>query len=75
MLMYLINTLSNDLRIIELWAHQCKMQLKLFFFTKNDMFKHPFYHSMLAQMDCTKHLGLFLDDKLSFTPLIKEQIS
>ena len=64
------NTLLNDLRNIELWAHQWKMlfnpdiskqAIEIVFSTKKHKVKNPvlsFNTIPVAQKDCTKHLGL-----------------
>ena len=79
--------LENDLRTIEKWGHQWKMvfnpditkqAVEVIFSAKKDKTNHPlleFNNIPVARKPFTKHLGLYLDEKLSFSKHIKEKIS
>ena len=65
--------LSNDVNLITLWAHQCKMQfytditkqgIEVVFSCKYKKAEHPrllFNDIPVARKDETKHLGIILD--------------
>ena len=79
--------LEDDLLLIEKWGHQWKMifnpdltkqAVEIVFSVKNDKPTHPpleFNNIPVARKPFTKHLGLYLDEKLSFSKHIKEKIS
>ena len=78
--------LMSDLRKITSWAHQWKMQfnpditkqaMEVIFSWKRNKPDHPsleFNGIPVARMESTKHLGIILDDKLSFKQHINEAI-
>ena len=79
--------LEDDLRMIEQWGHQWKMifnpdiskqAVEVVFSNKTHKQNHPilFFNGIeVAKRPFAKHLGLYLDEKLSFTTHIKEKIS
>ena len=79
--------LSNDLEVINLWAHQWKMSfnpdpskqaVEVIFSRKRAAQHHqPIYfnNSPVAPSLVHKHLGLFLDNQLNFQHHLKEKIS
>ena len=79
--------LESDLCMIEQWGHQWKMifnpdiskqAVEVVFSSKIHKQNHPtlFFNGIeVAKKPFTKHLGLYLDEKLSFTNHIKEKIS
>ena len=79
--------LESDLCMIEQWGHQWKMifnpdiskqAVEVVFSSKIHKQNHPtlFFNGIeVAKKPFTKHLGLYLDEKLSFTTYIKEKIS
>ena len=81
------NNLVNHLKNIEKWAHQWKMlfnpdlskqAIEIVFSAKKKKGNHPqlvFNSIPVARVDSTKHLGLILDEKLSFAPHIRNQIT
>ena len=78
--------LTSDLNTISTWAHQWKMQfnpditkqaIEVIFSTKYKKEIHPslsFGGIPVARNDSTKHLGFYLDEKLSFKIHISEAI-
>ena len=78
--------LTSDLNTISAWANQCKMQLnpditkqaiEVIFSTKYKKENHlslSFGEIPVRRNDSTKHLGLHLDEKLSFKKHISEAI-
>ena len=78
--------LTSDLNTISPWAHQWKMQfnpditkqaIEVIFSTKYKKEIHPslsFGGIPVARNDSTKHLGFYLDEKLSFKMHISEAI-
>ena len=78
--------LVNDLSTISAWAHQWKMQfnpdiskqaIEVIFSHKNNKPDHPllvFNGIPVAREKSTKHLGLILDERLSFRLHIKESL-
>ena len=78
--------LNQDLEMISRWAYQWKMSfnpeptkqaLEVIFSQKRNKFHHPllfFNGSLVSKVDVHKHLGLFLDSKLSFVHHINEKI-
>ena len=79
--------LESDLRTKEKWGHQWKMvvnpditklAVKEFFSATTAKPNHPslvFNDIPVARKPFTRHLGLYLDEKLSFSVHIKETIS
>ena len=77
--------LENDLRTIEKWAHQWKMVFNpditkqavgIIFSAKKEKLNHPsldFNNIPVARKSFTKHLGLYLGEKLSFAKHIKRE--
>ena len=80
------NELNNDLKTISRWAYQWKMLFnpdlnkqaqEVLFTRKIKKTNHPtlyFNNSSIAQFPVQKHLGLYLDERLSFNYHINEQI-
>ena len=78
--------LTSDLGTISAWAYQWKMQfnpditkqaIEVIFSTKYKKENHPplFFSGIpVARNDSTKHLGFYLDEKLSFKKHISEAI-
>ena len=78
--------LERDLKTISEWGHQWKMvfnpdlskqAVEVIFSVKRNKPVHPplsFNDIPVARERSTKHLGLFLDEKLSFNKHIKEKI-
>ena len=76
--------LESDLKTISEWGHQWKMvfnpditkqAVEVIFSVKKNTPDHPFLsfnNIPVARVTYTTHLGLFLDEKLSFTKHIKE---
>ena len=76
--------INSDLSLIKLWAHQWKMSfnpepskqaVQLIFSRKRDQLAHPeiyFNDIQVSSVDEHKHLGLILDEKLTFSSHIKE---
>ena len=55
-----------------------KQAIEIVFSAKKNKINHPllvFNNIPVARKESTKHLGLILDEKLSFAPHIKSQIS
>ena len=81
------NQMNMDLEKISLWAYQWKMSFnpdiskqaqEVIFSKKNVIVSHPFlYFNRTPVMRCSyqKHLGVYLDKKLSFHQHIKEIIT
>ena len=79
--------LNDDLKKISEWAYQWKMSFdpdlsrqaqEVIFSCKSSGVDHPsvtFNNSSVATLQCQKHLGLYLDEKLNFSHHIKEKIS
>ena len=79
-------TLNNDLAKINLWAYQWKMSFnptvskqahEVIFSRKRNKVIHPnltFNNINVKRVDSHKHLGLVLDDKLSFKDHLKTTI-
>ena len=79
--------LEKDLETVSKWGHQWKMvfnpdlskqAVEVIFSCKRDKVEHPSLHFNgipVARVPFTKHLGLFLDEKLSFIKHTKEKIS
>ena len=79
--------LVNDLNVISAWAYQWKMKfnpditkqaIEVIFSTKYKKAHHPlldFNGIPVARKSSTKHLGVILDEKLTFREHIKEAIS
>jgi hypothetical protein len=80
------NTLIRDLETITTWANTWRMKFnpditkqaeEVIFSHKRNLVNHPpleFNTIPVARVDVTKHLGLFLDKKLSFKKHINEAI-
>ena len=78
--------LNNDLKLITQWAHQWKMSFnpdpskpaeEIIFSCKNNNLEHPplFFNNVVVKtVDSHKHLGLFLDSKLSFVKHVNEKV-
>ena len=79
--------LIQDLKVISDWAYQWKMKfnpditkqaIEVIFSTKYKKANHPlldFNDIPVARKDSTKHLGVVLDEKLTFREHIKEAIT
>ena len=79
--------MNHDLELIKKWAHDWRMSfnpdarkqaVKVIFSRKNKAVDHPvivFNNTPVKVVDEHKHLGMFLDSKLSFSTHIKEVIS
>ncbi len=79
--------LTSDLQTITMWAHQWKMKfnpdltkqtIEVVFSWKKKKPVHPplvFNGIPVARKDSTKHLGMVLDEKLSFRKHIRESIA
>ena len=78
--------LENDLQVITEWAHQWKMvfnpditkqAIEVIFSVKNNKPVHPelsFNGIPVARKEFVKHLGLYLDERLSFAKHVRESI-
>lgn len=76
--------LSDDLKTITKWANQWKMKfnpditkqaVEVIFTTKYKKDEHlylTFNNIPVARQDATKHIGMILDEKLTFRKHIKE---
>ena len=81
------NDMNHDLELIKQWAHQWRMSfnpdpqkqaVEIIFSRKRNKIDHPvilFNDTPVKKVDEHKHLGLFLDSKLSFSAHIKAAIS
>ena len=81
------NDMNHDLVLIKQWAYQWRMSfnldplkqaVELIFSRKRNKIDHPlilFNNTPMKRVDEDKHLGLFLDSKLSFSAQIKVAIS
>ena len=81
------NDMNHDLELIKQWAHQWRMSfnpdpqkqaVEIIFSRKRNKIDHPvilFNDTPVKKVDEHKHLGLFLDSKLSFSAYIKAAIS
>ena len=79
--------MNHDLEMIKKWAHDWRMSfnpdarkqaVEVIFSRKNKAVDHPvivFNNTPVKVVDEHKHLGMFLDSKLSFSTHIKEVIS
>ena len=80
------NNLNHDLNIIQLWAHQWKMEFnpdptkqasEVLFSCKKSNPNHPqliFNGTTVTKVNDQKHLGLILDSSLSFEKHLNENI-
>ena len=80
------NNLNHDLNIIQLWAHQWKMEFnpdptiqatEVLFSCKKSNPNHPqliFNGTTVTKVNDQKHLGLILDSSLSFEKHLNEKI-
>ena len=80
------NNLNHDLNIIQLWAHQWKMEFnpdptkqasEVLFSCKKSNPNHPqliFNGTTVTKVNDQKHLGLILDSSLSFEKRLNEKI-
>ena len=78
--------MNHDLELIKQWAHQWRMSfnpdpqkqaVEIIFSRKRNKIDHPvvlFNDTPVKKVDEQKHLGLFLDSKLSFSAHIKAAI-
>ena len=81
------NDMNHDLELIKQWAHNWRMSfnpdplkqaVELIFSRKRNKVDHPvvlFNNTPVKNVDEHKHLGLFLDSKLSFSAQINAAIS
>ena len=79
--------MNKDLIKISKWAYQWKMSFnpdiakqaqEVIFSQKSKKTEHPtvyFNHAPVANTNCCKHLGMYLDGKCNFLQHIKEKIS
>ena len=79
--------MNHDLELIRKWAHDWRMSfnpdtrkqaVEVIFSQKNKAVDHPvivFHNAPVKVVDERKHLGKFIDSKLSFSTSIKEVIS
>ena len=80
------NNLNHDLRLIQQWAYQWKMEFnpdpskqatEVVFSCKKSSPNHPqlvFNGTIVEKVNSHKHLGLILDSRLSFEKHINEKI-
>jgi len=81
------NELNHDLRVIQKWAYQWKMEFnpdptkqatELLFSCKKNKTVHPpliFNNQIVKKVEYQKHLGLILDSNLSFVDHINAKIA
>ena len=81
------NNLNHDLRLIQQWAYQWKMEFnpdpskqatEVIFSCMKSSPNHPqlvFNGTIVAKVNSHKHLGLILDSRLPFEKHLNEKIS